>query len=62
MTGNCHVRFGATQDIERELTQVFAMAANYLRFIFCTGNYFPTNIPLGNAIYYVELVEELSKR
>lgn len=70
--GNTHVlmggadcrtlSFGTKQDIERELRWVFDMARDCPGFVFATGNHFPANIPLANALFYFELIEELAKR
>jgi hypothetical protein len=54
--------FGTKADIERELRRVFEVARDCPGFVFCTGNHFPANIPLENALFYFELAEELGKR
>ena len=54
--------FGGKDDIENELRWVFDMARQCPGFVFSTGNHFPANIPLENALYYFELVEHLGKR
>jgi uroporphyrinogen-III decarboxylase len=54
--------FGRKADIERELREVFAVTRDCPGFVFCTGNHFPANIPLENALFYFDLVEQLGKR
>ena len=54
--------FETEEDIERELRWIFDMARGCPGFIFATGNHFPTNIPLKNALFYFELIEQLGKR
>jgi len=54
--------FGTKEDIEKELRWVFGMARACPGFVFGAGNHFPPNIPLENALYYFELIEELGKR
>ena len=54
--------FGTKADIEREMTWVFELARACPGFVFATGNHFPANIPLENALYYFELVDKLGKR
>lgn len=54
--------FGKKDDIEKELRWVFSLARECPGFVFATGNHFPSNIPLENALFYFELVEELGKR
>jgi len=54
--------FGTKDDIEAELRPLFALAKPCPGFVFATGNHLPSNIPLENAIYYFDLIEELGKR
>ena len=54
--------FGTKADIERELRWIFALAHRCPGFVFATGNHFPANIPLENALFYFDLVEELGRR
>lgn len=54
--------FGTKEDIEKELCWVFDMARKCPGFVFATGNHFPANIPLENALFYFELIEKLGKR
>jgi hypothetical protein len=54
--------FGTKQDIEREMRWVFDVTRDCPGFFFATGNHFPANIPLENAIFYFELVEALGRR
>jgi hypothetical protein len=54
--------FGGKDDIGGELRWVFDVMRECPGFVFATGNHFPANIPLDNALYYFSLVEELGKR
>jgi uroporphyrinogen-III decarboxylase len=54
--------FGTKDDIEKELRWVFDVTRDCPGFIFATGNHFPANIPLENALCYLELVERLGER
>ncbi|MBI2441105.1 MAG: hypothetical protein HYV35_07020 [Lentisphaerae bacterium] len=54
--------FGKISAIEKELQWVFKMARECPGFVFATGNHFPANIPLANALYYFERVDQLSRR
>lgn len=54
--------FGTREEIARELQSIFTLARACPGFVFATGNHFPANIPLDNAVYYFELVEELGRR
>ena len=54
--------FGTKADVEKELRWIFDLCADCPGFVFGTGNHFPANIPLENAIYYFDLIEELGMR
>lgn len=54
--------FGKQTDIEKELQWIFGMARECPGFVFATGNHFPSNIPLTNALYYFERVNQLGRR
>jgi hypothetical protein len=54
--------FGTKEDIEQELRWVFGLAKPCPGFVFATGNHFPANIPLENALHYFALIEELGTR
>jgi len=54
--------FGSKADIEKELRWVFDVTKDCPGFMFATGNHFPANIPLENALFYFELIEKLGKR
>jgi len=54
--------FGTKEDIEKELRWVFEVTRDCPGFMFATGNHFPANIPLENALFYFDLVEKLGKR
>lgn len=54
--------WGSKADIEAELRSLFDLARPCPGFVFATGNHLPSNIPLENAIYYFDLIEEFGKR
>lgn len=54
--------FGTKEHIEKELRWVFDLARECPGFVFATGNHFPPNIPLENALFYFELITELGRR
>ncbi len=54
--------FGTTQDIEKELRWAMGLARECPGFVFATGNHFPANIPLENALFYFDLVDKLGRR
>jgi len=54
--------FGTGDDIEREVRWVFEATRDCPGFFFATGNHLPSNIPLENALFYFQLVEELGRR
>ena len=54
--------FGSKEEIEKELTEIFALTRDCPGMIFATGNHLPGNIPLENAIFYFELIERLGRR
>jgi len=54
--------FGTKADIKRELEGIFELCKPCPGFVFATGNHLPANLPLENAIYYFDLVKQLSKR
>jgi len=54
--------FGTMEDIERELRWVLEVTKDCPGFMLAIGNHLPANIPLENAVHYLELVEELGGR
>jgi hypothetical protein len=54
--------FGTKADIEKELRWIFGVTRECPGLVFATGNHFPANIPLENALFYFDLIEELGKR
>jgi len=54
--------FGTKADIEKEMRWVLDVTKNCPGFMFATGNHFPANIPLENALHYFELIDTLGRR
>lgn len=54
--------FGTKEEIEQELRWVYSLARECPGFFFATGNHFPANIPLENALLYFELIKALGNR
>jgi len=54
--------WGTKEDIENELKYYYGLAKKCPGFVFCTGNHFPANIPLENALFYFEKIKELEYR
>lgn len=54
--------FGTQEDVEQELRWVYGLAQECPGFFMATGNHFPANIPLDNALLYLDLIKQLGKR
>jgi hypothetical protein len=54
--------FGTKSDIEKEVRWVLDTTRGCPGFLFGVGNHFPPNIPLENALFYFDLIEELGWR
>jgi hypothetical protein len=54
--------FGTKLDIEKEVRRVLDVTKDCPGFLFGVGNHFPPNIPLENALFYFDLVEQLGRR
>ncbi len=46
--------FGKPEDIKREIDDTLRLAMKCPGFIFAVGNHLPSNIPLDNALYYMD--------
>jgi hypothetical protein len=65
IVGNADCRaltFGSKAEIEAEVRRCMDIAKVCPGFIMALGNHLPGNIPIDNALYYFNLVDELGKR
>ncbi|NLD74122.1 MAG: hypothetical protein GX649_15585, partial [Chloroflexi bacterium] len=46
--------FGSREDIRAEIDASLALAERCKGFMFAVGNHIPANIPIENALYYME--------
>lgn len=46
--------FGSREQIRREIDETLALARDCAGFIFAVGNHIPSNVPMDNALYYME--------
>jgi len=63
--GNADCRvltFGDKEDIEREVKRCMDVAKACPGFIMAVGNHIPANVPIDNALYYFDLVNEYGRR
>jgi len=63
--GNVDTRiltFGTKEDIYREVKRCADLGRDCPGYFFAVGNHIPHNVPLDNALYYLELIEKLGKR
>ena len=50
--------FGTKEDIRAEIDATLAMARDCPGFVFAVGNHLPANIPLDNALFYFDYLQE----
>ena len=65
LVGNADTRIllnGTRSDIHQEVERVMTLGKDCPGFFMCVGNLIPANTPVENALYYNEVVEELSPR
>lgn len=63
--GNADTRiltFGTRDDIRREVKRCLDLGRGCPGFFMAVGNHMPPNIPLDNALYYLECMREMSAR
>ena len=46
--------FGTKEDIRREIDATLAVARDLPGFMFAVGNHIPSNVPMENALFYIE--------
>ncbi|HCU38088.1 MAG TPA: hypothetical protein DGT21_22440 [Armatimonadetes bacterium] len=54
--------FGTREQIKAEVDATFAIARDLPGFIMAVGNHLPSNIPVDNALYYLDLCREYRER
>ncbi len=63
--GNADTRVllsGTKEEIRAEVERCMAIGKPYPGFFLATGNHIPSNTPVENVLYYLQVYEELSKR
>ncbi len=50
--------FGTRGQIRREVDETLALAERCAGFLFAVGNHMPANIPIENALYYMDYLRE----
>ncbi len=63
--GNIDTRiltFGIKEQISREVRRCANIGRNCPGYFFAVGNHIPHNVPLENALYYLELIKKLGQR
>jgi len=63
--GNVDTRiltFGTREQIFREVRRCANIGRNRPGYFFAVGNHIPHNVPLKNALYYLELIKKLGRR
>lgn len=63
--GNIDTRvltFGTKDQIRREVQRCVDLGRNCPGYFFAVGNHIPHNVPIENALYYLELIEEMGGR
>ncbi len=60
---DCRIlQFGDKDDIYAEVKRCADIGRNLPGYFFAVGNHIPFNVPIDNAMYYLELVKELGRR
>jgi hypothetical protein len=54
--------FGKPEDIKREIDATLALAKDCPGFMFAVGNHIPSNVPVDNALYYIDYLRSNWKR
>lgn len=63
--GNIDTRiltFGTREEILREVKRCANIGRNCPGYFFAVGNHIPHNVPLENALYYLDLIKKLGRR
>ena len=54
--------FGAKEDIRAEIDSTLALAFDCPGFVFAVGNHIPSNVPVANALFYLDYLREHWRR
>ena len=63
--GNVDTRaltFGTKDDVRREVERCIALGRDCPGYFIAVGNHIPPNVPVDNALYYLELIQKLGRR
>lgn len=63
--GNVDTRiltWGTREDVRAEVERCAKLGRDCPGYFFAVGNHIPHNVPVENALYYLELIEELGRR
>lgn len=63
--GNADTRaltFGSSEDVLREVERCLTVGKPCPGFFMAVGNHIPSNVPVENALYYLDLVDRLGRR
>ena len=65
IVGNVDTRaltFGTKEDVRGEVERCMSLGKPCPGFMIAVGNHIPHNVPIENALYYLELVDQLGRR
>jgi len=65
IVGNVDTRiltFGTKDDVRRDVERCAALGRGCPGYFFAVGNHIPPNVPVDNALYYLELIDKLGRR
>jgi len=54
--------FGTAADVRAEVERCWTLGRKCPGYFFAVGNHIPHNVPIENALYYFELIEEYGAR
>jgi len=64
IVGNIDTRaltFGTKEDVRAEVRRCYELGRKCPGYFFAVGNHIPHNVPLENALYYLDLIREMGK-
>jgi uroporphyrinogen decarboxylase len=65
IVGNVDTRiltFGTRDEIRRDVERCIALGRDCPGYFIAVGNHIPPNVPVDNALYYLDLIRELGRR
>ncbi len=65
VVGNVDTRiltFGSRNDVRREVERCIALGRDCPGYFIAVGNHIPPNVPVDNALYYLELITKVGRR